>query len=287
MKVCIFCHGQEGQVALKNKEHVIPQSFGKFGSQTPTLDCVCDPCNAFFAKTLDTYFARESLEGIWRYQKGIRSSEDRVQRHITIQLPDDPELGIFARTRVYIDGTTGQVVPLTYIRLKNISTGEELFLLRHEVNTFDPTSWVKEKIEIEIRAENTAEHDEIVKKLKAMGFPQKFGEMQGLPSEIVLRKQPPVQIEAQVNRMVRRAVTKILFNFAAKYIGADEVLKPSWDGARRFVREDVGDVQMKAENKPFWDDEDKKMRLQPAGYNVRLENMGNDVVGFIEFFSIW
>ena len=34
---------------LGDLEHVIPQGFGRFGSNTPTLDCVCDDCNAYFS----------------------------------------------------------------------------------------------------------------------------------------------------------------------------------------------------------------------------------------------
>jgi hypothetical protein len=72
---CIYCKKEKDE--FKGVEHVIPQSFGLFGTQTPTLKCVCDECNAFFAKELDLRLARETLEGITRYKQGIFSRETR------------------------------------------------------------------------------------------------------------------------------------------------------------------------------------------------------------------
>jgi len=59
---CIYCKTEDPQ-KFKSVEHVFPQSFGVFGSQTPTLkDCVCDDCNQYFMKHLDQLIARESLD---------------------------------------------------------------------------------------------------------------------------------------------------------------------------------------------------------------------------------
>ena len=49
---CIYCAACEPN-HFKGCEHVIPQSFGLFGTHTPTLDCVCDDCNAYFSRELE------------------------------------------------------------------------------------------------------------------------------------------------------------------------------------------------------------------------------------------
>src|SRR5262245_3895985 len=105
MKTCIYCKRDNSATTFERVEHVIPQAFGTFGSETPTLDCVCDECNGDFGKTIDIYLARETVEGVVRYRKGISSSAVRPQKHLKITLDDGPETGQFAGMRVAIDGT--------------------------------------------------------------------------------------------------------------------------------------------------------------------------------------
>jgi len=74
--ICIYCRTVDTE-RFRGVEHVIPQSFGTFGDQTPTLKTVCDDCNDYFKKELDQVLARETIEGLTRYNKGIYSSETR------------------------------------------------------------------------------------------------------------------------------------------------------------------------------------------------------------------
>lgn len=59
-RIFIYCK-QDDPTKFKGIEHVVPQAFGKFGPQTPTLECVCDDCNAHFGKNHDIYLARETV----------------------------------------------------------------------------------------------------------------------------------------------------------------------------------------------------------------------------------
>lgn len=72
-KICIYCH-QIDAGRFRGREHVIPQGFGRFGSETPTLDCVCDDCNGCFGRELDQLLTRDTYEGISRYSRGQLSS---------------------------------------------------------------------------------------------------------------------------------------------------------------------------------------------------------------------
>src|SRR5882762_1090411 len=109
-KRCIYCKVEYDPQLFQSVEHVLPQSFGVFGSKTPTLkDCVCDNCNQYFKKDLDQVIARESLEGITRYKKGIFSRESRVQKLLAVKVPDTPEMGENAGVLVWIDGQTGKI----------------------------------------------------------------------------------------------------------------------------------------------------------------------------------
>jgi hypothetical protein len=110
MRTCIYCKRDNSATTFEGVEHVIPEAFGTFGSETPTLDCVCDECNRDFGMTIDIYLARETVEGVVRYRKGISSSEVRPQKHLKITLDAGPETGQFAGMRVAIDGTRGELM---------------------------------------------------------------------------------------------------------------------------------------------------------------------------------
>ncbi len=84
---CIYCPITDDAL-FSGREHVIVQAFGKFADQTPTLDCVCDECNALFGRVLDTMHARDTPEGIHRPNVGILSSEVRLQKRVKVTLDD-------------------------------------------------------------------------------------------------------------------------------------------------------------------------------------------------------
>lgn len=64
MYTCIYCREQKGEEFF-NSEHVLPQSFGLYGSETMTLiNKVCAACNKLFGETIDKFLARETREGI-------------------------------------------------------------------------------------------------------------------------------------------------------------------------------------------------------------------------------
>ena len=79
-KTRIYC-SQTDPDRFRGVEHVIPRGFGRFGSETPTLDCVCDDCNAHFGRELDQLLARDTYEGISRYSRGLLSTEARPPKH--------------------------------------------------------------------------------------------------------------------------------------------------------------------------------------------------------------
>jgi len=106
---CIYCMRDSG-VTFRGVEHVIPQAFGRFGSNTPTVNCVCDDCNSYFGRELDRLLARDTIEGVSRYARGQLSSESRAQKRLEISLAEGPEAGPFAGLRVSVDGATGKLM---------------------------------------------------------------------------------------------------------------------------------------------------------------------------------
>ena len=67
---CIYCP-QTDPARFRGVEHVIPQGFGRFGSSTPTPDCVCDDCNAYFGRELDQLLARNGLDAFLAFGRAL------------------------------------------------------------------------------------------------------------------------------------------------------------------------------------------------------------------------
>lgn len=75
-----------------NKEHAIPKSFGTFGTQSPTLQIVCENCNQYFGNTIDRELTRSGLnvhkflsgnKKTLKAQKILKISHSRFQKDIS------------------------------------------------------------------------------------------------------------------------------------------------------------------------------------------------------------
>lgn len=76
MPQCIYCQQDRTPKHFTKAEHVLPQSFGKFKANLTLIDIVCDECNQYFGDKLETYLARDTLEGQMRFTHGLKVPED-------------------------------------------------------------------------------------------------------------------------------------------------------------------------------------------------------------------
>lgn len=286
-KKCIYC----GEDKPKTKEHVLMQSFGKFGSETPVLDdCVCGSCNQFFKTNLDEIFSRNSLEGITRYNKGIKSRESRIQKkqYLEISIPKEKEFGEWGGVLVWIDGKTSQIKSvLPQVHFKKQS-GEYTIFLKDEL---DNLNWKESGLldkELKIYAPSETIHNELIEKLKKIGI--NYKEKKSFGADFIKRyvdQKMPINISCTVDHVMKRALVKMIFNFAAKYIDYSEVMKVEWDKTRNYIRFNKEPIKARALNEPFWGEESKELRFPDNGYNIRIENYGNNVVGAIQFYNLY
>lgn len=293
MKTCIYCKTKD-QAVFQGVEHLIPQSFGKFGTETPTLKNVCDDCNGYFAKELDQVLARDSWEGINRYKKGIKSREQRPLKRLRISLEKVPEMGDFGGLVFSgVDSSTGKLLPPKgQFQIKNIKTGEfDVFFLEEikDMKLDDELYGKAGTRTTKIFAFSEDEHDEVLEEVKKIiptyTIKEKFrppfmeGKKDGDTVEL------PIWIEGTIDNPVKRALVKILLNFAAFYMGEDEVLKPEWNSAIAYVRQNAEPIMGKLDTDPFWGEETKNMRLMNDSFNIRIENEGKNVVGKIQVYN--
>ena len=286
---CIYC-GEEDDNRFNTKEHVIMRSFGTFGSQTPTLKCVCDDCNSFFKKELDLPFARNSLEGIMRYNNGIYSREKRSQdkNYLLLTLPKSEEFSEWGGVVIAVDGTTGMISgPIPQVQFKN-ETGEYEPILDYELEKLDWKSKKYSDKDIKIFAISEENHQELIDKLGKIGINYKIKST--LKPDFIEKyqdKKISVNIQGSTDHKMKRAIVKILFNFSAKFLGYEEVMKQEWNKAREYIRYNKEPLKARATNQPFWGEETKKRRYLEGGYNIRIENRDNSIIGVIQFFNLY
>ena len=292
---CIYC-GTCDPGCFEGREHVIPKSFGTFGSQTPTLNCVCDKCNAYFKRELDQILAQDTLEGITRYRHGKFSREFRPQKRLRFILADGEETGKFAGAVVGgVHSMTDKLLPIvTQLQVLNRKTGAVDVFFRDQVGSFglpEDTYGETGTRDATIYAPSKEEYDEFVEELKRAGIELVQGAPFEHPPSIANAKDEdeltlPVYIEGEVDDTHKRALAKILVNFAARYLAYNEVQKPKWTTVKRYVRFGEGAMAARISNKPFWTgQETDDVRYPGDSINVRIENHERGLLGVIQFYN--
>jgi hypothetical protein len=293
-ELCIYC-GSTDPSLFKGREHVVPQSFGKFGSATPVLDCVCDDCNAYFKRELDQPLARETLEGVGRYKRGKLSRESRPQRKLQFALGEGEETGEFAGAILQgVEPTTGNLMPVeVQLQVRNRNTGEYDMFFRRNLSTLVIEPEIYGELgarDWRVFAPSKAEHDEFVAELNARGIDFRPGAPFEYPVPHVREGEAPsvpVYVTGTVGVIEKRALLKVILNFAAKYLGQAEVLKLEWRSAFRFVRYGEGEVLARISEKPFWTgQETDEERFADDSINIRIENHPRGLLGVIQFYNL-
>ena len=97
---CIYCLEEKTATSFTKTEHVIPQSFGVYRDNFTLNNIVCDTCNQFFGDQLELALARDTIEGIQRFEHSLKDKKDfkpfGKESRLVIQLPEGEFKGSFA-----------------------------------------------------------------------------------------------------------------------------------------------------------------------------------------------
>jgi hypothetical protein len=294
--ICIYCRTID-KALFKGREHVIPQSFGTFGSETPVLNCVCDECNAYFAKALDQPLARDTLEGVTRYRNGIISRENTIAKTLQFTLRGEEHGEFDGALLGGVDPKTGHLLPpVPQCWIFNIENKQwEVYTTERLENlVLDSKKYGSPgKREFRVIAASQEEHDNFIEKLNKLGISYKPGKTMEPPA--ITKKadengmaRVTVGINGEISNDAKRALAKILFNFAAYHLGLGEVLQKEWNKARQYIRFDKEAVPVSISNESFWNgQETEELRFASTSYNLRIENDENNVVGTIQMYNIF
>ena len=231
---CIYCGSTRPRT---KREHVIPQAIGTF-EHNWTLDCVCDDCNHFFSRELELVLGRDSAEGFLRIECGVkpaRKAEKFLNRRMraTLRAPG-PFQGARMEIRIPESGDTLAPIPVPQVAFRR--PGEDWCYLVERELTAQALERVASGSEVEVKVlGKTEDVQRLRERLEALRFYVK--ERQYLSNESISdQSSVTVEYSFTVDKVLRRAAAKIIFNYAAKVLGCGSIRHPDFDALRQFVR---------------------------------------------------
>jgi len=231
---CIYCLEEKVADAF-NREHVIPEAFGKFqpakgdGDAPITIDCVCTDCNDRFGKSLDRWLSRDSVLGLLRFNEGVKKPGEfkppSRDAGLTIT-PTDRELAGGAKLLLghSADGTFGfhverkvgfapqEAGPYEYFSPDTLPSRDEVRARFGHRPSFDMPGLSRE---------------EVASVMQRLGF------RYDITREVPAPQRADVTIP--IGREQFRAIAKIAFNYAAWIIGAEVACMRQFDGLRAYI----------------------------------------------------
>jgi len=239
-RTCVYCV-EEKPASEFNREHVLPEAFGKFKGAPSRLRCVCKICNDFFAKELEPALTRDSPEALLRLECGQKPLEESGQlrrERFRLRAEEGPLAGMEVQVT---PGTAGSIQPVPQVGLVDRATGQVVYLTEEDLlvdEKADPGrfDWAGK---VTIVATTQGDTERLVRVLEARGV-----RILNAKGEAQRAGGGPVWVRKShlIDTTIDRAVAKIAFNYLAHVGGSTFVARRDFDAARRFIRlrEDPG-----------------------------------------------
>jgi len=291
--ICIYCLEDKGEGQFTKAEHVIPQSFGRFTKNfvlnRTDNKSVCNECNQYFGDNLEIDLARDTFEGIARYEQDIKKASEFKSLGKRSRLIIKIAEGMFKGAYAYRDYSPEQnkviIKPLSQVGfLKRESVAYEYYYL-DKIPDKDKVIEIKYNLDdprgIIILGCSPKDADKI---LKSKGYTFKIKGVQDPPT--TENNDWLCKVEGIIDQQILRAIAKIGFNYICFWEGNEFVLQASFDPIRKYIRFGVksGYPLVRIIDRAILEDEidSEKRRL---GHIVTV-NWANDKISIISQVSL-
>jgi len=235
---CIYCLNEKSSEAFTKVEHVIPQAFGLFQNNFTLKGIVCDECNQYFGDNLEIDLGRDTVEGISRYEYGIRNPEDfkSLGKRSRLQHKKIAE-GILKGAFFYLSYSQelNKVTPkpLPQVGFQDIVSLDYSYFLLEDIP--DKKTVENQGLNCDVNVRAFGDDFEMIEQVLAKKgiFPefQKEIPLSDKKSEKLL-----VEYEASIDGIIRRAIAKIAFNYLTYWQGAEFALQEVFNPIRFYIR---------------------------------------------------
>lgn len=286
---CIYCHEDKPETSYKKVEHVIPQSFGLFKNNFTLIRKVCDDCNQYFGDNLEIALARDTYEGLSRFEFDVKKAEDfktaGKKSRIIIRVADGPMKGTYAYLEYSPEKKDIVFKPVPQVGFRKNASSEYEYYLIDEI----PNKSEIENKEFDLKHSKAIQAfgidaEELKQKLSERDFSFEIG------GEIV----PPdksqeilCDVEGTIDRKIFRAIAKIGFNYLAYWQDAEFMNQDSFNIIRRYIRygESVAYPLVIVLEKAILADEDSNKRRLGHLVTVNWSGDRQSIVSQVSLFN--
>jgi len=246
-ETCVYCLKKK-EPNLFYKEHVIPESFGKFTPNNLTLiNTVCGECNSYFGRELELFLGRGSLDGIMRYKYGLKKFAGRDRKKFKSNR---------VRIKIATEGAwKGALLELCPPQEENKSSPDTVLI--PQAAFYKATSQEKVHFPLDqitskedlikqgfdlkkgciLIAPSDEEMAKVKAKMKDIGLQTKVKEYNIEDNSKPVKGQLiKVFIESTIDKIILRSIAKISFNYLTKTAGKYFVLSSNFDEVREYIR---------------------------------------------------
>jgi hypothetical protein len=200
------------------------------------LRCVCGECNQFFGKELELHFARETGEGVVRYQYGLRDNRaghPGSRLTVTVKAPGP----IFGAKVLLAPNAQSNGMDIIYLPQVSFAeeNSEEWIWYRPDELTPEIIRALRPGSRVQYFYASPTELEQLRTRLRELDFP----DTRHLKKEII---PPQSEMTARVtylfDTIIRRCIAKIAFNYLAYVLEENTqlLLREDFDAVRTFIR---------------------------------------------------
>jgi len=300
-RICIYCKEIKLFPLDFNREHVISELFGLFGTHTMTLvGLVCKVCNKYFADNLELHLGRDSTFGILyrsivgivqptEFKRVIHRKRQRIEPSIQhsdhgdllvdIQLNSDKNFDVMIANQIIImNSTKGNRIHFRSDQLPHRSILEGMGLKPVEgyvnfVSRADDMQVQTEKFNLALKKAE----------IKIQVHEKQFGKFR-LPNKV-----EPLYFKSVIDENIQRALAKMVFNYLAHRYGSSIVLSDSFNEIRNFIRYGLKAslYLMTMDNNPIVANLRKIQKDRYASHIITIgqDRYSNNIVGQMSLFN--
>lgn len=244
---CIYCLEDKPSSCFKKTEHVLPQSFGKFNNNitlniknnSKLKEVVCDDCNDYFGKDIEMSLARDTFEGMARFEHAVKKPHEfkspGKKSRLRIKVDEEgPLKGSFAY-REYSKMAGGIIfkpVPQVGFKKNTVETSYEYFPLdeipdkEYLENNFDLKA---KKSIVVLGADIGVAKNRLAEKSILFNSEGEF-------SPSAENSDFGCEVTSQIDQTIFRAIAKIAFNYLTYWTGPDFVVREPFHSVRQYIR---------------------------------------------------
>ncbi len=236
---CVYCLQTKPLSSYSNREHVLLQSFGLFHNNFTLDQEVCDDCNRFFGDNLEIDLARDTFEGLSRFNYGVKKNSEYKSLGHRSRLVIKVAEGQFKGAHVYLeysqDSDALMIRPIKQIGFRRAGDSEYTYFLIEKI----PSKPELDEQEFDLTIRNAVialgmSSDEAKEILATKGVILKsWGDAESLePSQGAWN----VEVTASIDSTLFRAIAKIAFNYFVYWEGPDLARLAEFNAIRSYIR---------------------------------------------------